>query len=132
MCSSAVYLHAKVQQLLQRPVRSDGKNPGHRLSLWSSRLQRQSALAIASSNSVQEKINFLPGPAEHTAKGAHDPAHKNDNHEHKCERYHRSHIRMPCGKPCKEHSERVLSHAQCDIGKRLRIGSHGCANGGLA
>src|ERR1700722_3499664 len=83
------------------------------------------------STSVQEKVNFLPGPAERAAKGAHDPAHQSDDYQHKCESDRRRQIRMLRGKPREEHSERVFPQTQCDIGKRFRIRSHSCTNGRL-
>ncbi len=46
MCSSIVHLPSFVgQQVLQRPMRCDGKNPGYRLPVQSFRVQRKSALA---------------------------------------------------------------------------------------
>src|SRR5579872_3000200 len=89
-------------------------------------------LLTKSLNSVKEKVNFLPSSAEHTSKCAHDPAHQNNDHHHKCDGDHRRKIRMPCGKPCKEDGEHVIPQTQCDIRKGFGVGSHGCANSNLA
>lgn len=69
-------------------------------------------LRSGSSNSIKDKVKLLFGPAKQTAEGTHDPTHQNDNHQHKCQGNDRRPIRMACGKPCKEHSERIFSQAQ--------------------
>jgi hypothetical protein len=95
-------------------------------------LQRITGVDLTLSKPVEDNINFFSGPAQHTAKGAHDPAHQSDDDYHKCQGDHCRPIWMPGGKPCEKYSQRVLPDAQCRFGKRFRIRSHGCADSGLA
>ena len=44
MCSSQLFVHGDVRKILQRAVRNDGKNAGHRVQMRASRLQREDRL----------------------------------------------------------------------------------------
>lgn len=118
--------------LMYKYLKNSLKECGDSITRFCRTISIISNVAIGSSNSVSEKVNFLAGPAEHTAKSGYDPAHQNYNHKYKCECDYCSRVRMPRGKPRKEHSEHVFSKTQYHVGKWFRGRSYGCANGDLA